>query len=292
MNRRSPAGEKLESDTRAQYRCRTQEHTIHPMNKLSPETWIEWIFLYHFLFGVRGFTQVPRREIAKALLLNPQAKKLTRAVPRDVQEISMGMLDRGLADFSDSLAVDDLIGAISTLLVNAGTSLETDLFAAKSLIDQASALIGWRTELHAEPAPIEARAHALAPWQEKRLAHYVTIKMTSAIRNADLAAAVGLSTSHFFKAFKKSFGATPQAYVAQCRVQHAKKLMLSTDQPLAQIALACGFADQAHFSTYFRRVTGNTPAQWRRTHGECSAGFRNGRVEPSRIDQGQIAQRA
>ena len=193
----------------------------------------------------------------------------------------MDMLDRGLADFSSSLAADDLIGAISRLLVNAETSLETDLFAAKSLIDQASALIDWRTELHANPAPIEARAHALAPWQEKRLAHYVTIKLASAIRNADLAAAVGLSPSHLIKAFKKSFGVTPQAYVAQCRVQHAKKLMLSTDQPLAQIALACGLADQAHFSTYFRRVTGVTPAQWRRTYGECSEGLRNGQISPT-----------
>lgn len=177
----------------------------------------------------------------------------------------MDMLDRGLADFSSPLAAGDLIGAISRLLVNAEMSLETDLFAAKSLIDQAAALIDWRTELHANPAPIEARAHALAPWQEKRLANYVTIKLASGIRNADLAAEVRLSPSHLIKAFKGSFGLTPQAYVAQCRVQYAKKLMLSTGEPLAQIALACGFADQAHFSTYFRRVTGNTPAQWRRT---------------------------
>lgn len=203
----------------------------------------------------------------------------------------MNRLDRGLAHLSSSLAADDLMGAISRLLVNAETSLETDLFAAKSLIDQASALIDWRTGLHSNPAPSEVRAHALAPWQEKRLTHYVTIKLASAIRNADLAAAVGLSPSHLIKAFKQSFGVTPQAYVAQCRVQHAKKLMLSTDEPLAQIALACGLADQAHFSTYFRRVTGATPAHWRRTYGECSAGLRNGRAEPSQLSQGEIGHR-
>lgn len=204
----------------------------------------------------------------------------------------MGTLDRGLADFPSSLAADDLIGAISRLLVNAETSLETDLFAARSFIDQASALIDWRTETHTNLAPIEARAHALAPWQVKRLTRFVTIKLASAIRNADLAAAVGLSPSHLIKAFKQSFGVTPQAYVAQCRVLHAKKLMLSTDQPLAQIALACGLADQAHFSTYFRRVTGVAPAHWRRTYGECSAGFRNGRAGPSQLRRDEIAQRA
>ena len=188
----------------------------------------------------------------------------------------MSIPGRSLADLTGPWVADELMGAISRLLVSAETSLGTDLFAAKSLIDQASALIGWRTEMKVDLVSIEA--HQLAPWQVKRLTNFVTINIASAIRNADLAAAVGLSRSHLLKAFKQSFGVTPQAYVAQRRVQHAKHLMLSTEQPLAQIALACGLADQAHFSTLFRRVAGITPARWRRIYGECSEGLRNGRV--------------
>ncbi len=190
----------------------------------------------------------------------------------------MNMLDRGFADVGSPFVADELIGAISRLLVSAETSLGTDLFAAKTLIDQASALIGWRAEMKVDAIAVEAQQHALAPWQVKRLTSFVTINVASAIRNADLAAAVGLSQSHLLKAFKQSFGVTPQAYVAQRRVEHAKHLMVSTEQPLAQIALACGLADQAHFSTLFRRVTGVTPARWRRVYGECSEGFRNGRA--------------
>lgn len=190
----------------------------------------------------------------------------------------MSMLGRGLAEVPSPLAADELIGAISRLLASAETSLGTDLFAAKTLIDQASALIDWRTETKAGLVSAEAHAQALAPWQVKRLTNFVALNMASAIRNSNLAAVVGLSSSHLQKAFKQSFGVTPHAYVARSRIQRAKHMMLSTKHPLAQIGLACGFADQAHFSTSFRRLTGITPVQWRRTHGECSEGLRNGRA--------------
>jgi AraC-like DNA-binding protein len=185
----------------------------------------------------------------------------------------MSILGRGTASVYRPLASDELIDAISRLLVSAGTTLEIDLLVAKRLIDQASALIDWRAETKAGLASIEthaqaARGQALAPWQVKRLTDFVAINMASQIRNDDLAATVGLSPSHLQKAFKRSFGVTPKAYVVQYRVQQAKHLMLSTDEQLVQIGLACGFADQAHFSTSFRRVTGITPAQWRRTYKE------------------------
>jgi AraC family transcriptional regulator len=42
--------------------------------------------------------------------------------------------------------------------------------------------------------------------------------------------------------------------------------MLGSDEPLAQIALACGFADQAHLARIFRRETGTAPSAWRLAH--------------------------
>jgi AraC-like DNA-binding protein len=46
--------------------------------------------------------------------------------------------------------------------------------------------------------------------------------------------------------------------------------MLSTDAPLSEIALACGFTDQAHLSNLFRRRVGVSPAIWRREHRDSN----------------------
>jgi AraC-like DNA-binding protein len=47
--------------------------------------------------------------------------------------------------------------------------------------------------------------------------------------------------------------------------------MLGSDAPLSEIAMNCGFADQAHFSRQFRRMMGSTPSNWRR--GRASRPF-------------------
>ncbi|THK35807.1 AraC family transcriptional regulator [Ensifer sp. MPMI2T] len=78
--------------------------------------------------------------------------------------------------------------------------------------------------------------------------------------------ATRLSVSHFSRAFRDSFQETPYAYVLRCRVARSKEMMATTNEPLAQIALSCGMADQAHFSRLFRRLTGESPSHWRRRH--------------------------
>jgi len=193
----------------------------------------------------------------------------------------MSMRGTELTEAPGLLPREELIGAILRLLMTAETSLGTDLIAVKALNDQASVLIGRPVQVEREP--VYSEVQALAPWQVKRLANFVTINLGAVIRNADLAAVVQLSPSHLLKAFKQSFGGTPQAYVARRRVQYAKHLMLSTEQPLAQIALACGLADQAHFCRYFRRVTGVAPAQWRRTYRRCAEGVRTEQDDPMRL---------
>jgi AraC-like DNA-binding protein len=48
------------------------------------------------------------------------------------------------------------------------------------------------------------------------------------------------------------------------RIEWAKRMMHESDEPLSQIALACGLADQAHFTRLFRKFVGMPPSQWRR----------------------------
>jgi AraC family transcriptional regulator len=108
----------------------------------------------------------------------------------------------------------------------------------------------------------------LAPWQSNRVIAYVHANLDGPLQTKHLATLVRLSACHFARAFKASFGIMPSTYVMRERVKRAKNLMLETHDPISQIALDCGFADQAHLSKRFRLHVGDTPHHWRRTNFE------------------------
>ncbi len=80
----------------------------------------------------------------------------------------------------------------------------------------------------------------------------------------DAARACGLSRGHFAKAFRVSTGLTPHQWLQRHRVDKAKALLRNPRTPIADIAVACGFADQSHLTRVFSRLVGDTPAVWRR----------------------------
>jgi transcriptional regulator GlxA family with amidase domain len=104
----------------------------------------------------------------------------------------------------------------------------------------------------------------LAPWQLRSVTEYMHNDLSRTLRVKDLAAAARLSVSHFSRAFHHTAGEPPARYLRRCRVEQAQKMMLATDRCLADIALECGYTDQAHLSRTFRAVVGCSPARWRR----------------------------
>jgi AraC-like DNA-binding protein len=104
----------------------------------------------------------------------------------------------------------------------------------------------------------------LAPWQERRSKEMLTANLAGDISLAKIAEACGLSVSHFARAFRKSTGLAPHAWLLRARVEHAMTLLRQQDQPLSEIALACGFVDQSHFTRVFVQRVGLTPGSWRR----------------------------
>lgn len=111
----------------------------------------------------------------------------------------------------------------------------------------------------------QERPAGLAPWQRRKVARLIEENLQDPITVAEMAEAARLSRSAFTRAFSVSFGQSPHAYVVGRRIARAQDLMMSTNEPLAQIAVACGLADQAHLSRVFRQRTGTTPRSWRRT---------------------------
>jgi AraC-like DNA-binding protein len=84
----------------------------------------------------------------------------------------------------------------------------------------------------------------------------------------ELAIMAQMSRSHFALMFREFTGYTPHQYLLLVRLHHARKLIAqgSSSLPLAEIAAASGFCDQAHLSRHFRRVFGTTPAAFRSQH--------------------------
>ena len=74
---------------------------------------------------------------------------------------------------------------------------------------------------------------------------------------------VRMSYFHFSRAFKQSMGMTATNYIAERRIERAKKMLEETELPISEIALRSGFSSQSHFTTAFRRLAGATPKAFR-----------------------------
>jgi len=109
-------------------------------------------------------------------------------------------------------------------------------------------------------------------WRARCVQGYVAVHLHAKIRMGDLARVTQFSRSKFNRTFKASFGCTPGQYVRQMRIARAQNLMTLSSDPLCQIAVECGFADQAHFSRCFRKFVGHPPAFWRARHWPARSG--------------------
>lgn len=114
------------------------------------------------------------------------------------------------------------------------------------------------------PAPKPARARSgLVAWRLKRVLSFMEEHYWEPVTLAEMARAAGLSRMHFAAQFRISTGAKPHEYLLRLRVERAQKLMMESDEPLAQVAFSVGFQTQAHFTTVFRRFAATTPHRWR-----------------------------
>ena len=105
---------------------------------------------------------------------------------------------------------------------------------------------------------------ALLTWQARRVIAHVDANLDRRISVSELAALLPLSSSYFHRAFKRTFGVGPHAYLTRRRIEAAQSLMLTTHDSLTDIAMTCGLADQSHLSRWFRRIVGESPRAWRR----------------------------
>jgi AraC-like DNA-binding protein len=146
--------------------------------------------------------------------------------------------------------------------------------AARHFVLEATSLLRTRTSRGASQEVPDARGRLLA-WQARAVRDYIDAHITSPVLVADLSAVIQRSEAHFSRSFKRSFGEAPHAFVIRRRVELAAQYMLQSDASLSDIALQCGFSDQAHLCKHFRQSRGQSPGAWRRARrtGTPAAAF-------------------
>lgn len=154
-------------------------------------------------------------------------------------------------------AVADLLFAAHGAFLEQPEEVEVLLLQAVALLRSQSTL---GNVVSASPGP----RGGLAPWQIRKVASHVESHLDSKLGTADLADLVQLSVFHFCRAFRESLNESPHTYIMRRRIERAQGMMLQTPLSLAQIAIECGLADQAHLNKSFRRFVGQSPGAWRR----------------------------
>ncbi len=113
-------------------------------------------------------------------------------------------------------------------------------------------------------APAPPRTPSLTPAQSEQVKNFIEQKLDKNFGLLDLASVVGYSPDHFSRLFKQAFEQSPHQYVLSRRIERARAMLRDVRIPIAEIASACGFSNQGHFTTVFKQRTGITPGVYRR----------------------------
>ena len=162
--------------------------------------------------------------------------------------------------FSDAHAAD-LISRLQAQVVSGnplGAAYSQGL--SLTLVSYLFASYGQIPRIDEEPVP----PGRLPRLQCEALMVFIEDFLSRNVSLVDMAAVVGYSPDHFSRLFRQTFRVSPYRYLLGRRVERAKAMLRDATLPIADIALACGFSSQSHLNTVFKRLTGVTPARYRR----------------------------
>lgn len=121
-------------------------------------------------------------------------------------------------------------------------------------------VIGRALDVLGTAPPLEVNESAATA----RAAAFIREHCLSPVSLEQVARVAGCSRFTLIRGFRRDYGITPHAFLIDCRIRCGQRA-LKRGENIAETALACRFADQAHFQRTFKRVTAATPAQYRRS---------------------------
>jgi AraC-like DNA-binding protein/quercetin dioxygenase-like cupin family protein len=159
-------------------------------------------------------------------------------------------------------------GPIRSLLVD---DVRSEILDEIGRGDEAAgaALEGWALLLLSR---VERALAGRAPGDRLRDAvDYIERSYAEPISLLDVAAAVGMQPATLAAAFRRGFRTSVGERIRQVRLREAKNALLSGRAPIKQIAVECGFFDQAHLTRWCKRAFGLSPGELRRSIGVAAA---------------------
>lgn len=136
------------------------------------------------------------------------------------------------------------------------------------LYSEALAIVLMHELSHQNRDTLDAEANfrgGLADWQKRKVTSYIEEHLAEQISLTKLAELARWSPYHFCRAFKQSFGTPPHRYHISRRIERAKVLLIQRSGSITEIGLDLGFCEMSAFSAAFRKATGLTPREFRRS---------------------------
>ena len=182
--------------------------------------------------------------------------------------------------FSIEAPAEAVPAIVSMLIADAVAAFDANPSTSRTYLMRASAILQARAASDGAHHADSRSQGGLARWQLNRIIDYIEQHLAERITAEDLAGVIDVSIGQIFRAFKASVGIPPLRYVAARRLDLACSLLRSSMESLSQIALMAGFCDQSHLCRVFRRLTGVTPAVWRRVNAADPEGVGSARRSP------------
>ncbi|WP_324016242.1 AraC family transcriptional regulator [Aeromonas hydrophila] len=201
------------------------------------------------------------------VLMNPEEVHACNPIADEPWSYLMFYLDTGWlqrqqeeAGLGDAFRPFDMTASRDPLLYQGLCRLQRQLWQEPEPLAREVACHQFSRQLLARLTP--ASWDDRPPQHLQRAAELMQDDCSSPLTLAQLSAVAGLTPSHFVRSFSRHYGMTPHAYLLDQRIRHARTL-LRRGEPLAEVALASGFADQAHFQRQFKRRVAATPGHYR-----------------------------
>ncbi|HET8845815.1 MAG TPA: helix-turn-helix domain-containing protein, partial [Ktedonobacteraceae bacterium] len=125
------------------------------------------------------------------------------------------------------------------------------------------------------PLTIPELSQRLTHQQVKRVTDFILAHLAQDLSLDALARQTGFSSYHFARLFRHTLGESPHQFVLRQRIEKAQRLLQQTEEPLVQVALESGFANQSHLTRIFKRQLGLTPRMYRQNWRNSAHFYQN-----------------